>query len=79
MIKVTLGAAEETPKGKPFPKLMICTHKNAANKGMVVLFSNDGAGTVIANPSNWQIGQRNTNWCMDHFTDYNEPITIQNA
>lgn len=70
MIKVLLNKA---PKEKKFPKLMV-------DNGLVVLFYEPCVGTCI-NPgkSANSIGSYRTDWYMLCFTDYNDPITIQNA
>lgn len=77
MIKVTTG---EQPKqeSKPFPKLMILD--NDVNKGTVVLFSEENKGMVILGCGNYtgKEGLFTSTWNMKCFTDYNEPITIQN-
>lgn len=75
-IKVTLGATENTQQEKPFPKLMIV--KSGGNVGMIVLFTCRGKGTIIANPKTHGLFQTIDCWAMQTFTDYNEPITIQN-
>lgn len=72
MIKVTFG---EEPKQdeKPFPKTM--------NYGdLVVLFECKGAGVVLRDPSGPHvIGYYYKGFIMKDFTDYNGPVTIQNA
>ena len=80
MIKVTLGA--EAPKTeKPFPKLMIASKDVNANKGLIVLFQSEGCGVVVCETkfSTKKIGYYSEYFAMEKFTDYNEPITIQNA
>lgn len=78
MITVTLG--EVKPQEKPFPKLMISTEKSKVT-GRIVFFKTIGRGTVISVGSvdTVVIGEYRINFDMDYFTDYNEPITIQNA
>lgn len=73
-INVTLGEVK-TQEVKPFPKLM----KSA--DGLIVLFTKAITGTVIYAPtSNTEpLGHHSTTWNPDAFTDYNEPITLQNA
>ena len=74
-VNVKLDATEKTQQGKPFPKLM---------KGpdqLIVFFHEYAKGTVIQDPINpqWEQGRYHHDWKMSEFTDYNEPITIQNA
>lgn len=79
MIKVTLGASEETPKEKPFPKLM------KSPVGTIVLFYTKYTGILLVakddedgRPLLVRIAEPYTNLDISRFTDYNEPITIQN-
>lgn len=74
MINVTLGAAD-TQKEKPFPKLMI------SYKGTIILFHKPEYGFVIRprSSTNNELTDSPDGWLMKDFTDYNEPITIQNA
>jgi hypothetical protein len=75
-IKVTLGATENTQQEKPFPKLMTC------KDSVVYYFIRESYGLPIANwdEKRWETFESMTaaNWDMENFTDYNEPITIQN-
>jgi hypothetical protein len=74
-IKVTLGATENTQKEKPFPKLMKSTISSA-----IVYFTEIECGLVVVEGE--EGGSFNSapyGWDMAIFTDYNEPITIQNA
>jgi hypothetical protein len=82
-IKVTLGATENTQQQKPFPKLMI------SKDGRRIVFA-----TGKRNGPNYEVlritGFLDTSVNMtitdrfdlfsegNEFTDYNEPITIQN-
>ena len=79
MIKVTIGESK-TQEEKPFPKLMIATYGAKNDKGIVVLFVTRISGTVIitTNDSEKIVGGVYTTFLADSFTDYNEPITIQN-
>ncbi len=76
-VKVTLGEAK-TQTEKPFPKLM-----KSSETGNIVLFHTLEKGTIISlgeyagNP--YHIGEYSSSLNMMIFTDYNEPITIQNA
>lgn len=74
MINVTLGEAK-TQKEKSFPKLMI------SDKGTIVLFHKPEYGFVVkpGSLSNNEFTDYPEGWKMKCFTDYNEPITIQNA
>ena len=74
MIKVTVGE-QKTQSEKPFPKLMI----NLTND-RIVLMSEYKCGIVVyEKKSYWGVGTKSTSWAMEDFTDYNEPITLQNA
>ena len=72
MINVTLGKKDENVK--PFPKLMkyLKTQK-------IVFFVDERKGLVIVKDEYHCFGFYTEDWIMDYFTDYNEPITIQNA
>jgi hypothetical protein len=74
-IKVTLGATEKTQQEKPFPKLMI-----SIDYGAVVLFESYGSGTVLIQGKGTRKAffYYENGFNMGYFTDYNEPITIQN-
>lgn len=74
MIKVTLGEVK-TQEEKGFPKLM------KTKDGYIVYFIKYGKGVCFAKPniSGNTIGEYTESWNMNGFTDYNEPITIQNA
>ena len=66
---------EKKQEPKPFPKLMI------SETGNIVLFSEPDFGTLIV-PSHTigkEVGFYHESWRAEEFTDYNEPITIQNA
>lgn len=74
MIKVTLG--EKPKEEKPFPKLM-----TLIGKGGVFYFCNEKSCICLL-PENdpiWETGEYSTIPHMPHFTDYNEPVTLQNA
>jgi len=74
-INVTIG--ESKTKEKPFPKLMISLLTDN-----VVLFSSPKEGMVVLlgkrNKCCYEIGEYAKDFTMDNFTDYNEPITLQN-
>lgn len=70
-IKVTTGEAK--PKASNhFPKLM------RSSLGRIVLFVEHKKGIQI-NTACTEGPHYCENWAMGDFTDYNEPITIQNA
>jgi len=78
-IKVTLGATENTQQEKPFPKLMVVAEKNLPDTGIIVLFEKESNGTVVYTPNDYRVlGYSSDAFLMQCFTDYNEPITIQN-
>ena len=70
-VKTTTEVKQEP---KPFPKLMKSVNGN------VVLFVCDRKGTLIVKGEIIiSAGSFSENWDMKLFTDYNEPIKIQNA
>jgi hypothetical protein len=77
-IKVTLGATENTQQEKPFPKLM------KDQEGEIYYFVRDRYGLPLTNKCGgfWSYNDSdfsNFSSCSHlTFTDYNEPITIQN-
>lgn len=78
MIKVTL---DDQPKQdeKPFPKLMVLG--GSTSSGTIVLFQKPNCGIVVHGMGHYneQTGYFTRDWYMPHFTDYNGPVTIQNA
>jgi hypothetical protein len=69
-MKVIVGN-ESTPKGRPFPKLMV------SEEGTIVLMEKEGYGAVIA-PKD-AIGTRtHTGWAMVRFRDFDGSITLSN-
>ena len=74
-INVIVGE-QKTQKEKLFPKLMECII--GQNKGMIVFFYESGHGTVITKGVNYKPGRHLTVWHMPSFTDFNDPITLQN-
>ena len=72
---ITVKTTTEKQEPKPFPKLMI------SENGNIVLFSEPDFGTLIVPSSTIgkEIGYWHESWDTEVFTDYNEPITIQNA
>lgn len=82
MINVTIGESK-TQKVKPFPKLMKCTGDSWA-KGSIVFFISPKNGIRLTSSyegdmSNPAFDGIFNSWDMSNFTDYNEPITLQNA
>lgn len=73
-IKVKLGATENTQQEKPFPKLM-----KSERSGAIVYFTKRGCGLVVVESENGgDFNSQPYGWDTAVFTDYNEPITIQN-
>ena len=72
-IKVTIGESK-TQSEKPFPKLM--KHSD----GTITFFKSKGIGTHIFAPEHviHIIGKHGTVISMESYTDFNEPITLQN-
>jgi len=74
-IKVTLGEHSNKEAVKPFPKIM-----KSKISGKLFYFIDFGLGLPLEDSrpddshEKWVYG-----WLMEHFFDYNEPITIQNA
>lgn len=74
-INVTLGEVKPQ-NNKPFPKLM---KWNKPNRELIILFQSLKSGTVLFSTSNhWRMGDTSDDFDMSQFTDYNEPITLQN-
>ena len=73
MINVTIG--ESKTQEKPFPKLM--QHKD----GTITFFKAYGIGTHIYARVDMShiIGNHPNEISMNGYTDFNEPITLQNA
>lgn len=72
-IKVTVGE-QKTQNELPFPKLMI------GKLGSIVLFRENMKGTMIQykGESSIKVGEYYEGFDMRAFTEYNEPITLQN-
>ena len=71
---ITVKTPEVKQGPKPFPKLMISNVDKT-----IVLFTNPSYGTIIWAPHEIEIGHTSSGFSPNAFTDYNEPITIQNA
>jgi hypothetical protein len=71
---VKVIAKPQNSATKTFPKLMICDDNE------VVLFRQPMQGVIVYSKSskNGTVGHFSSSWDMQLFTDYNEPITIQN-
>ena len=68
MINVTLGEVK-TQEEKPFPKLMI------SDSGIIVYFTSNRCGIAL---NDELLTDYSEEWNMQFFTDYNEPVTLQN-
>lgn len=72
-----MGIKVTVPKGsedKPYPKLMI----NRLNDTIVLMVSK-GVGMVVREGNNCNpVGIYIKDWRESYFTDYNEPLTLQN-
>ena len=71
---------EQNSQEKKFPKLMIACKNAGSDDGIIVLFTEASVGTVIktVKSSEKYISYQSSNFYMECFIDYNEPITIQN-
>ena len=73
MINVTIGESK-TQEKELFPKLMI------SGLGRIVLFTSKRSGIVMYEKEYcFGVGHFSECWANEDFTDYNEPITLQNA
>jgi hypothetical protein len=75
MINVTIGKSK--PQEKPFPKLM-----TAFDGNLIAIFYRPKIGTILYvehETDFYKVGVFLNDWEMHGFTDYNEPITLQNA
>lgn len=72
MINVTVGE-QKTHSEKPFPKLMIGT--KGIWKDQICFFEKEMEGMLVG-PREFGYA---SNFNMGDFTDFNEPITLQNA
>jgi len=70
MINVTIG--EYKPEVRPFPKLM----RNSPVDGWIGYFPDYGVVFWLTGPYKGKYSEKVN---MEGVTDYNEPITIQNA
>ena len=72
-VNVTIG--ESKPQNsKPYPKLM-----RSYINGLIVFFIDKGCGFVLNSPDNSrEVGYYSETYFMENFTDFNEPLTIQN-
>ena len=72
-VNVMIGESK-TQEEKPFPKLM-----RAYTNGLTVFFIDKGLGFVLNSPDNSrEVGYYSETFFMENFTDFNEPLTIQN-
>jgi len=74
-IKVTTTNSQK-PDVKPFPKLM--NVNEGPNVGTIILFTEKNDGVIILGKGEWEAfsGNYETDWDMDIFTDYNQPLTF---
>lgn len=81
-INVTLGEFKSKHETS-FPKLMKYTDNELMFVILVTKLIDDinAEGVVVysTNHSLRPVGQTTPTWAIERFTDYNEPITIQNA
>lgn len=68
---ITWETGKENSSIKPFPKIM-------RSDDHIVLFTGLNVGTLISNTKYCDIGYHSNTWEMSEFTDYNEPVTLQN-
>jgi hypothetical protein len=57
---------------KSFPKLMIATD------GLIVFFTKFGSGVIIQPEANYEIGEYEEGFAMEHFKDYEGEVTLKN-
>lgn len=75
MINVTLGEVKPQVITE-YPKIAILKDSG----GVFLLLDEKYAVCLKQNTEkNWKSGEIYKGYVLDHFTDYNEPITIQNA
>jgi hypothetical protein len=83
MVKLTLGEQPApTQSVKPFPKLMSYGMTDVSGAIILALSKsgNDISGIVLHSTIEcYPAGYLHHQWNARTFTDYNEPITIQNA
>jgi hypothetical protein len=63
----------------PFPKLMILTKDIGKDSPLIVLFKKEAEGTVMTRTHDWAIGGRDTDFAMQHFTDFHGTIHLENG
>ena len=72
-VNVTIGESKPQEE-KPFPKLM-----RAYKNGLIVFFIDKGLGFVLNSPDNSrEVGYYSEAFFMENYTDFNEPLTLQN-
>ena len=72
-VKSNVQGADESKK-KSFPKLM----ESKGSDSKVVLFTSSGKGTVVSRPQPEPVGEYSDFWNMNHFTDFEGTITLEN-
>lgn len=73
MINVTIGESK-TQSEKPFPKIM-----KSKYSGAIVFFISNERGYILVEGRDIKYDTSEFGWAMNNFTDFNEPITLQNA
>jgi PKD repeat protein len=63
----------------PFPKLMISKEPASGYEPLIVLFKRESEGTVLTRTTDWSIGDRDTDFAMQHFTDFHGTIQLENG
>ena len=71
-VKSNVKGADESKKN-PFPRLMVNDRTD-----LVVLFSDPDVGTVVSSKDACEVGDYVSDWIMDHFTDFEGTITLEN-
>jgi hypothetical protein len=64
---------------RPFPKLMILNDNSERTDKLIVLFKRKSEGTVLTRTTDWSIGDRDTEFCMDKFVDFKGTIQLENG
>jgi hypothetical protein len=78
---VNVKIGESKPQNsKPYPKLMEATSKANKDQGIIVLFETKGNGVVVmtVESSAKEVGYWSNAFIESCFTDFNEPLTLQN-
>ena len=70
MITTTINMKES---GKEFPKLM-----KSINSSLIVLFTDEESGTVVARGSSRDIGYVGAKWYHKGFENFNDELILKN-